>query len=258
MSEQGYQPTIGLLGLTPWVIDGEWRDTQIELQPEGDHVASERPLMGVLFSWLDVATGMPPSGAMNPTVDLQVRLFAAPRHGTVFFRARTLRLGRTLYVGEVEIRQEQGGPLLGIAVATFMNQPVPFPDRAGPAWNRAARRGRRPTDGVADAHRLGPGVLELEVDLETPQGTVGGATLGRLAEAAAVDVFDTAVAVDELDVRFLRRVRQGPIRTSADVVGGRDGTSTVRVEVIDTGHLDRLVTYALAVCRPVPPLSAGT
>ena len=100
-------------------------------------------------------------------------------------------------------------------------------------------------------------MLELEVDLETPQGTVGGATLGRLAEAAAVDVFDTAVAVDELDVRFLRRVRRGPIRTAAMVLGRREEATTLRVEVVDAGDNDRLVTYALAVCRPVAPAPVG-
>jgi acyl-coenzyme A thioesterase PaaI-like protein len=250
MAKDADEPDIAHLGLAPWEIDGAWRETRVDIGPEAGPMDSDRPLTGVVFAWLDVVTGMPPSGAMNPTVDLQVRLFRPLRHGTVHFRARTLRLGRTLYVGEVEIRQERSGPPVGVALATFLNQPIPFPNRADPRWRQVPRAGGRPPGGIDGARRLSPGVLELDADLETPQGTVGGATLGRLVESAAVDIFDTAVAVDELDVRFLRRVRRGPIRTAARVVGRRDDATTVRVEVVDAGDDARLVTYALAVCRP--------
>jgi acyl-coenzyme A thioesterase PaaI-like protein len=243
--------------LGPWVLDGEWRHTEGRIGPEDCIEGTDRPSTGVLFAYLDVVTGSPPSGIINPTVDLQVRLFSRPRSGTIRFTARTLRLGRSLYVGEAEMRHEDEETPFGVALATFVNQPIPFPERHDPE-----REGPDARDGArksfyrfAGARRVGPGTFELVADINTPQGTVGGATLGRLAEMTALDVMSAAgtgvVAVDELDVRFLNKVRRGPLLSMGTVLGEREGAATVRVEVTDSGDDDRLVTYALAVCRPV-------
>jgi acyl-coenzyme A thioesterase PaaI-like protein len=237
--------------LTSWVVDGEWRHTQVQIGPEGCIEGTDRPLTGVLFAHLDVVTGSPPSGPMNPTVDLHVRLFSPPRLGTIRFTARTLRLGRTLYVGEAEMRHEHEQNSFGVAMATFLNQPIPFPDLMDPASLETGQ-----TDGprtgyrrLTAAHRVGPGSFELVADIHTPQGTVSGATLGRLAEVAAMDLLGGTDAVDEMDVRFLNKVKVGPLRATATVLGQRDEATTVRIEITDTGNQDRLVTYALAVCR---------
>jgi acyl-coenzyme A thioesterase PaaI-like protein len=245
--------------LGPWVLDGEWRHTEGRIGPEDCIEGTDRPSTGVLFAYLDVVTGSPPSGIMNPTVDLQVRLLSRPRSGTIRFTARTLRLGRSLYVGEAEMRHSDGGTPFGIALATFINQPIPFPERHdperdGPEGPEGARTSFYRFSG---ARRVGPGMFELIADIHTPQGTVGGATLGRLAEMTAVDLMRGAgagvVAVDELDVRFLHKVRRGPLVSTGTVLGERAGATTVRVEVTDSGDDDRLVTYALAVCRSVRP-----
>src|SRR5262249_10881914 len=90
------------LGLTAWIPDGEWRQTEVDTGVEGCIAGTDRPLTGVLFAYLDVVTGTPPSGPVNPTVDLQVRLFRPPRQGVIAFRARTLRIGRSLYAAEAE------------------------------------------------------------------------------------------------------------------------------------------------------------
>lgn len=241
------------LAFGSWIVDGDRRRTQAEIGPEGCIEGTDRPLTGVLLAYLDVVIGSPPSGAMNPTVDLQVRLFAAPRSGVVHFVARTLRVGRTLYVGEAEMRHDGEDQPFGVAVATFVNQPVPFPDRDDPSRHRSAPgTGARMSYGaLRGARRVGQGVFELEADVHTPQGTVSGATLARLVELAARDLLG-GVVVDELDLRFLNKVRSGALRATAAVLGRRDDTTTVRVEVVDAGQGDRLVTYALAVCRMAP------
>jgi acyl-coenzyme A thioesterase PaaI-like protein len=238
-------------GLTSWVIDGAWRHTDVEIGPDACIEGTHRPLTGVLFAYLDAVTGSPPSGPMNPTVDLQIRLFAAPRPGTVRFRARTLRLGRLLYVGEAELRHRADERPFGVGVATFVNAPVPFPDRVPVA--SAARVDRLTYGPLRGPERIAPGTFEYAADLNTPQGTVGGAELGLLAELAARDVLagDGPVALDELDVRFLNKVRVGPLRATASPLGRRDNATTVRIEIVDAGHDDRLVTYALAACRPL-------
>jgi acyl-coenzyme A thioesterase PaaI-like protein len=244
------------LGIGPWVLDGEWRLTQVTIGPEACHPGTDRPLTGVLFAYLDGVAGSPPSGPMNPTVDLQIRFFAPPRPGTIRFRARTLRLGRTIYVGEVELHQGEDPHPFGVGLATFMNQPVPFPERAGAGAERS-----RPADHgfghyarLAGARRVGSGRVELTADLNTVQGTVSGATLGLLAEEAVLDLLGAATGIDELDVRFLHKVKAGPLLAVATVLGRRGDVTTVRVEVVDQGDSDRLVTYALAVCRDLAPL----
>lgn len=248
---EGVAEQVAFAGLSPWEVDGQWRHRRLTLGPDTCIEGTDRPLTGVLFAWLDVVTGSPPSGDMNPTVDLQVRLFSVPRCGVVDLRARTLRLGRTLYVGEVEMHQDGTEGPVGVALATFMNQPVPFPNQPDPAV--AAQGGDRRTrySALTGARRLAPGTLELDVDLRTPQGTVGGATLGRLAELAALDLLGNTAGVDELDLRFLNKVKVGPIRAAATVLGRREEATTVRIEISDVGGEDRLVTYALAVCRPL-------
>jgi acyl-coenzyme A thioesterase PaaI-like protein len=241
--------------LTSWLVDGEWRHTQVQIGPEGCIEGTDRPLTGVLFAHLDVVTGSPPSGPMNPTVDLNVRLFSPPRLGTIRFTARTLRLGRTLYVGEAEMRHELEQMPFGIGIATFLNQPIPFPHLLDSA-SLPTGETEGPRTGykrLTDARRVGLGIFELVANIHTPQGTVSGATLGRLAELAATDLLGGAEAVDEMDVRFLNKVKVGPLRATATVLGRRDDATTVRIEITDTGNQDRLVTYALAVCRHLRP-----
>src|SRR5262249_25556089 len=159
-----------------------------------------------LFGYLDMVMGSPPSGAMNPTVDLQLRLFSPPRQGVIRFKARTLRLGRTLYVGEAQLHHEDEEHPFAVGVATFLNQPVAFAISDTEALHGTAFE--KPLGTLTGARRVRPGCLELDAGeiSRHPHRTVGGATLGRLIEQAAVDLFDGAASVDELDVRFLNRV----------------------------------------------------
>lgn len=235
-------------GFTPWSVDtdGEWRSTEITIGPEACLPGSDRPLTGVLFSYLDVVTGSPPPGPLNPTVDLQVRLLAPPRLGRIRFRSRTLRLGRTFYVADAEMRQADEDEPFGVCLATFMNAPVPFPGRLEAGRRAGAGPGYGP---LAGARRVSAGVFEIDANTDTPQGTVGGAILGRLAELAAVDALDGGVVVDELDVRFLNKVKGDTLRATATVLRRGSGTTTVRVEVADPGRAGASVTYALVVCR---------
>jgi len=234
-------------------MDGEWRGTEARIGPEACIEGSGRPLTGVLFAYLDVVMGSPPSGAINPTVDLQLRLFSPPRKGTVRFTARTLRLGRTLYVGEAELRHADDERPFALGVATFVNQPVPLLNDSD--WEDLDAQGDALLATVygrlSGTRRVRRGCLELDAGImsDHPYRTVSGATLGRLIEQAAMDLFGGAAFVDELDVRFLNRVNVGPIRAIATLVGSREDAKTVRVEVVDHGDQDRLVTYGLAVCR---------
>jgi acyl-coenzyme A thioesterase PaaI-like protein len=250
-------------GLSPWELDGDWRHTEGWIGPEGCIEGTDRPLTGVLFGYLDIVAGCPPSGPINPTVDLQVRLFSQPRQGPIRFTARTLRQGRSLYVAEIEMRHAPDEQPFGVGLATFVNRPMSVVDRtARGAGSSGESEGDIPGgEGDVDVEdrrsapltgtrRLRPGCLELDASeiSNHPHRTVSGATLGRFIEQATMDLFGGAARVDELDVRFLDRVKIGPIRATATSLGGRGPTTTVRVEVVDAGHQDRLVTYGLAGC----------
>jgi len=240
-------------GLGPWEVAGDWRHTEGWIGPEGCIEGTDRPRTGVLFGYLDIVAGSPPSGPINPTVDLQVRLFSQPRQGVIRFTARTLRQGRSLYVAEIEMRHADEEEPFGVGLATFINRPMALVDRTERAPGSAGEgdaEGQR-FSRLAGLRRVRPGCLELDVSEMSnhPHRTVSGSTLGRLIEEACLDLFDGAVFVDELDVRFLDRVKIGPIRATATTVGSHHDATTVRIEVVDAGHQDRLVTYGLAVAR---------
>src|SRR5215211_4403610 len=143
---------------------------------------TDRPRTAVLFGHVDVVSGSPPSGPMHPTVDLELRLFEPPRSGLTHFAGRTLRLGGSLYVGEVELRHDRDKAPFGIAVATFVNGlRLPVATSADPPEVTTAPC-------LTGADRVAPGVVELAEHLDTPQGSVTGAVLALLAEEAAIDV----------------------------------------------------------------------
>ena len=99
------------------------------------------------------------------------------------------------------------------------------------------------------------GIVEVEVDelLTNPAGTLQGAIVAYVAEAAAEELLSSLagepVLVTELDVRYLGQARLGClVRSRARLVGGStedplDGT--VVVELVDSAT-DRLVTYVVA------------
>ena len=90
-------------------------------------------------------------------------------------------------------------------------------------------------------------------DLRNPAGTMQGAMVALVAEAAAEDLVATTfgqdVVVVDLDLRYLARTSAGPVRTQARLLGDRL-ESPVEVQLVDTST-DQVTTlvYAAAV-RP--------
>ena len=106
---------------------------------------------------------------------------------------------------------------------------------------------------VVDA---GNGVVQLEVTpaLRNPAGTLQGAMVALLAEAAAEDLVEArsgspAVVVD-LDIRYLGKAMVGPVRTRTRLLGDGPG-APIEIELVDlsTDTLTTLV-YARAAVLP--------
>jgi uncharacterized protein (TIGR00369 family) len=89
---------------------------------------------GALCTLADAALGTALRSALEPgdvvaTIELKINFIAAGR-GDMLARARTLHLGRTTAVGEVEI-EDAGGALVAKAMATFHVKRGALPPRPG-------------------------------------------------------------------------------------------------------------------------------
>jgi acyl-coenzyme A thioesterase PaaI-like protein len=100
------------------------------------------------------------------------------------------------------------------------------------------------------------GVVEIEVRPEVcnPAGTLQGAMVALVAEAAAEDLIGTMagrpVVVSELDIRYLAQANVGPVRTHCRMLGSRPD-DPVEVRLVDTGT-GRLSTLVYARALPAP------
>jgi acyl-coenzyme A thioesterase PaaI-like protein len=108
-------------------------------------------------------------------------------------------------------------------------------------FHPSARRMTRPFPEEMGARVVGAGHVEMERDpyVLQPTGTIQGGALALLAEVAAESLLGAQVV--EMELRYLRAVREGPARATTVALG-----DTARVEVHDLGNDDRLTTLVMA------------
>ena len=83
-----------------------------------------------------------------------------------------------------------------------------------------------------------------------PAGTIQGGVQSLLAEIAAEHaVKPRDLAVVDLDIHFLNRVRSGPVAATAEVLAGDLDDAFVRVAITDLGDDARLVSLVNLICR---------
>jgi acyl-coenzyme A thioesterase PaaI-like protein len=201
----------------------------------------------ILATWADMLCGLLSmrafAGRVSVTVELDVHLYRpAPGSGTVTAVGRTVKAGRSLFVGEVEFADGRG-ETFGFSAASFMVAPdmtlrpprlisleVP-PQEARLAMPLAER---------ADCKRQAPGmaVLHKSEDGLNAAKTVHGGLIALAAEEAALSL-TPGTSLSSLALRYLQPVRVGPAVATARV---RDGLG--RVELRDSGHGDRLAVTA--------------
>ncbi len=211
------------------------------------------PRIGVLVTLADLVSGQPPTGAINPTVDLRVR--TGPIAGAQSVRAvcRVLKHGRTLMVAEGDLFADRETVPFGAITATFMAQPLSFEADKTDFRSREA-----PRESLADqlgVQRLQAGVLEIARHSgiqNGPDGTIHGGALAILAELATEDLLRERGPhlVQELDIRFLNRVKVGPVRAIATDALATEGQHEVHVHLTDIG-VDRTVAFVTATVRPL-------
>jgi acyl-coenzyme A thioesterase PaaI-like protein len=243
---------IGRIGIRKWFTDGvAYGDVRLSpwvLGPAGGL------RLGVAAILADLVIGIPASGRTMSTVELSLRwLGDAPASGSVTAAGRVLKWGDRLMFGESSLL-DSSGATVGWAVGTFLTGEVGAPSELTTeptTWGGADSS----HDSVREALRaevLGPGQVVMPVDAQVmngPGGTVQGGIQACLAELATEGAMPESHTVAELAIRYLNRVKVGPLRAVATPLASRGPTRTVRVELVDAGNSDRLVSLVVATVQ---------
>jgi acyl-coenzyme A thioesterase PaaI-like protein len=243
---------VAALGIELWPEDGITHG-RAELRPEMWAPGTTVPRLGVLATMVDMVVGSPPTGPINPTVDLRVSLLARPpSSGTVLLACRPVKAGRRLYVGETLLHTGDPEHAFARSIATFMNQPIPGASMFEP--RRARGVGAESFDELLNARVTARGVVEMDAHPRVsngPGGTIQGGAQALLGEIAAEHLLEERgrFAAVDLEIRYVNRVRtESVVATARALPGDLDGVS-VRVPLTGLGDDGRMVSLVSVVCR---------
>lgn len=252
----------GRLGVSGVLVDG---DLVLDVVPQPGTLHHGVIRASVLSYAIDAVAGIvldTDPDAWTLTTDMTVRMAPVPAPDRVRAVNTVLRNGRRSATASVEVTTLTGVPVASAAIGFAR-----VPRRAGDP----PKHSLSPEEAVAvitDVPRLSQplreeagievldaaaGVVEVAVtpELRNPAGTLQGAMVALVAEAAAEGVVaartGAAVVVTELDLRYLAPAPVGPVRTRCRPLGDAPD-APVRVELTDTstGTLTTLV-FARAV-----------
>jgi len=227
----------------------------LELRPQEETLHHGIVRASVLSFVIDVVAGIPldqDAEVWTLTSDMSVRMRPIPAPDRVDATSTILRRGRRSATSLVELRTGEGAPIATGAIG-FTNIPrqttdPPKPNvplRQTPLIFRDPARLARPLREEAGIQMIDAteGIVQVEVtpDLRNPAGTLQGAMVALLAEAAAEDLmearFESSFVVTDLDLRYLRKARVGPVRTRCRLLG-TGPEAPVQIELIDTSTSD--------------------
>ncbi len=252
------------MGTTARLADGE---LLIEIAPRPPVLRHGVIRTSVLSYLVDCVAGIPldrDPDAWTLTTDMTVRARPVPAPSRVTARFRLLREGRRSATGAVDLLTADG-EVLGTGAIGFARVPrkVGDPPKVDlPTEDLIARFAAAPllSEPLRDAAGIdvvdaATGVVEVPLTdaLRNPAGTLQGAMVALVAEAAAEEVIaarsEAPVVVTDLDLRYLDRTGTGPIRTRTQVIGDGPDAAVV-VELVDLST-DSVTTLAHA--RGGPP-----
>ena len=260
----GTMSVAGRLGVTARLVDD---DMVLELTPRPETMHHGMVRASVLSFVVDAVAGIavdtdPDMWAL--TSDMSVRMRPVPAPARIDAAKTILRRGRRSVTSVVELTAEDGRPVasgaIGFAKVTRRDsdpaKPALTDERLAGLFDGRERLSRplREEAGieVLDAAR---GIVQMEVapELRNPAGTLQGAMVALLAEAAAEDLVAARstgpVVVTDLDLRYLERAHTGPVRTRCRLLGDEPG-APVEVLLVDTST-DTVTTLVYARAVPV-------
>ncbi len=253
------------LGVLAEFRDDEFR-LRLDPRPELLHHGALRA--SVVAFMIDVVAGIvldDDPDAWMLTSDMSVRMQPVAAPASLSTRLTILRRGRRSATATVDLVTGTGATVatgaIGFArVQRRQADPVKPPSSATRITtmfdgSRTLTRPLREEAGIVVLDS-GAGALEMPVTpgLRNPVGTLQGAMVALLAEAAAEDMvstrFDLTAVVTELDLRYLAQTGAGPVQSRCRLLGeGPD--APIEVELFDTSS-DRLTTLVYARTAVVP------
>ena len=252
MSGTRSQPhVIDELGFEHWFSDG-LSCGRAQVLPGMCVPGTQLVRIGVLAILADLVSGQPESGSVTPTTDLSVHQVRIRPMEWVNLSATVLKAGASLLFIETMLTADDEREPFATSLATFMSRPVERVDRPEPV----AVRLDQPFGARIGAEVLRPGVVEMaprDDILNVFHGTIQGGILATLGELAAESLWAGGEPhlVADLDIRFLNRVKAGPVRATARrVVAGRHG-EVVDVTLHDVGNAMRPIAHVSTTCTPV-------
>ncbi len=253
------------LGVVADVRDGELR---IALCPRPEVQRHGAVRASVLAFMIDVVAGIvldeDPSAWML-TSDMSVRTRPLRAPGYIETRSTILRRGRRSATAAVDLVTREGEPVatgaIGFARVPRRETDPPkapvSPEDIAAMFDGSGTLTRplREEAGIIVRDPMS-GVVEMEVtpELRNPAGTLQGAMVALVVEAAAEELasarFGLDAVVTELDLRYLAQTGAGPVESRCRLLG--DGPDTpIQVELTDTSG-DRLTTLAYARTTVIP------
>jgi acyl-coenzyme A thioesterase PaaI-like protein len=221
-----------------------------ELEPSMWASGTRRPRLAILATLVDIVGGHVPDAARTPTVDLRIQKTGPiPETGTISLVGRAHRVGRRIVVAET-LLSKPGGFIFARATTTFINHvvDVTFFDRSAERTRSIDSFERLIGARVLDAATLE--IVPAEHLSNGPAGTVQGGVQAFLAELAAEHAVGAGAEVVDLDIRFLRRIEAGPLRTRAERMGRTGGLECLRVDLYDAGAGDASVATITLLVAP--------
>jgi acyl-coenzyme A thioesterase PaaI-like protein len=251
-------------------ISARYEDEQLtfEVRPQPETLHHGMIRASVLALVIDIVAGMPldrEDDMWTLTSDMTVRMRPLPAPLRIDATSEVVRRGRRSATSLVELRTDEGLPIGtgAIGFAKVPRKPTDPPKPRVPLDQVAVvfqdlPRLERPLRIEAGIEVIDPAEgtvrVELTPELLNPAGTLQGAMVALVAEAAAEDLLETTFGspfvVIDLDLRYLRRTEQGPIRSRTTLLGDRPD-SAVQIELIDDS-INEITTlvYARAVAVP--------
>jgi acyl-coenzyme A thioesterase PaaI-like protein len=255
----------GRIGVTARFDDD---DLILELRPQKETLHHGIVRASVLSFVIDVVAGIPLDqdfSVWTLTSDMSVRMRPMPAPERVDATSTILRQGRRSTTCLVELRTDLGAPIAmgAIGFAKVPRKPTDPPKRNVPLGqiplifrdSGTLSRPLREEAGI-EVINAAEGIVQVEVtaDLRNPAGTLQGAMVALLAEAAAEDLmatrFEAPFVVTDLDLRYLRKAQVGPVRTRCRLLGTGPG-APIQIELIDTST-DEITTLVYANAVTVP------
>ena len=234
-----------------------------EVQPEFFAPGTDRVRMGVLATLVDMVAGSPAHSIINPTVDLRVSLLApAPTSGAIELVTYPVKSGRLLFIGETLLHTGDLARPFARSVCTFMNKPL---DSERTGIFPVGQLGADHYDASLQLREPEPGLFEMdnhEIVRNGANGTVQGGAQALLAELAGERALELGgVAVDheavDLEIRYLNRVKEGPVRARARWCPAASTASGCGWPPPNPGRQPDRLPHHAAVPRPSWPSGDG-